>query len=184
MSKFEWKNLISTIAPTIATAFGGPLAGVATSAISKAVLGKSDGTDEELNNALIATSPEMLVKIKEVDEQFKIRMQELSIDLEKISFENVKDARNREIEIAKLQKPDHTPKILAYLAIIGFFVILYALFVRTLPEGLPRDAFLILMGTLTKIVGDLYNYYFGSSAGSARKTDMIHETINNNNGNK
>lgn len=180
MAKFDWKSLVSTIAPTIATAFGGPLAGVATTAISNAVLGKPDGTDEELNNVLVSTSPETLVKIKEADEKFKIRMQELSIDLDRISFENVKDARNREIEIAKLQKPDHTPKILAYLAVGGFFAVLYALFVRTIPEGLPRDAFLVLLGTLTKIVGDLYNYYFGSSSGSARKTDMLQDAIKSN----
>jgi hypothetical protein len=40
-------NVVRTVAPTIATAVGGPLAGMATRVISEALLGKPDGSEAE-----------------------------------------------------------------------------------------------------------------------------------------
>lgn len=178
LKNFDWKGLISNVAPTLATALGGPLAGVAMSALSQAVLGNPDGKEQDVVAALAANkSPELLAALRKADQEFAVKMKELDIDIDKLNIENTKDARARQVEMAKTGKRDYTQDILAYGAIIGFFAVLYALFVYTLPEGLPRDAFLVLLGTLTKIVSDLYNYYFGSSAGSKQKTALMGEAI-------
>jgi hypothetical protein len=178
MAKIDWKEIVRAVAPTLATALGGPLAGIATSEISNAILGKSDGTEDEFNEVLSKATPEMFVKLKETENTFKLKMKELEVDVDRIAYENTKSAREREVSISK-HRIDRMPKILAFVAVMGFFGVMYALFVKTLPEGLPRDAFLILLGTLTKIVSDLYNYYFGSSSGSDRKTDMLHDYLRN-----
>ena len=46
------KSIIQTVAPTIGTAVGGPLGGMAVKAISEALLGKPDGTPDEVSKAI------------------------------------------------------------------------------------------------------------------------------------
>ena len=90
-------NLVKTVAPSIATAVGGPLAGMATKMISEALLGKPDGTEDELLQAAKNATPEQLLALKKAEQDFAIKMRELDIDLERISNEDRNSARNREI---------------------------------------------------------------------------------------
>lgn len=61
---------------------------------------------------------------------------------------------------------------LAVLAVITFIICLYLLFFKAIPEG-SKDVLLIVAGALIVIVKDVYGYYFGSSEGSARKTELL-----------
>lgn len=61
---------------------------------------------------------------------------------------------------------------LAVLAMITFMVCLYLLFFKTIPAG-SKDVLLIVAGALIVLVKDVYGYYFGSSEGSARKTELL-----------
>ena len=91
-------NLVRTVAPSIASAVGGPLAGMATKAISEALLGKPDGTEEELAQAAIKATPEQLLALKKAENDFALQMRELDIDLERIAGADRDSARNREIK--------------------------------------------------------------------------------------
>jgi hypothetical protein len=75
-------NLVRTVAPSIASAVGGPLAGMATRAISEALLGKPDGTEAELTEAAAKATPEQLLALKTAEQDFAVKMRELDIDLE------------------------------------------------------------------------------------------------------
>lgn len=178
MASFDWKGLINTVAPLLGTALGSPLAGMAISIVSQALLGKADGSEKEISAALANASPDTLLKLKQAEMDFQAKMKELDIDLARIVEEDKASARAREIAIAQVGKKDITPKAMAWIAMIGFFVVFYALFIKPMPEGLPRDAILILLGTLTKIVSDIYGYYFGSSASSDHKTELIGNLVN------
>ena len=54
------KGLLKSIAPTIGTAIGGPLAGQAVQAISNALLGHPNGTQDEVEVALQNATPDQL----------------------------------------------------------------------------------------------------------------------------
>ena len=106
----DWKALLKSITPTIATALGGPLAGVATQVLSKALFDRDDGTEEELKAVLTQPDPDTLLKVKEADQAFTAKMEELGIKLEEVHAADRKDARAREVALK-----DHTTKILAGL---------------------------------------------------------------------
>ena len=54
----DWKSIVGTVAPAIATALGGPLAGLGVSAIGKA-LGLGDGASkEDVAQAVLKATPE------------------------------------------------------------------------------------------------------------------------------
>ena len=113
-------NLVRTVAPSIASAVGGPLAGMATRAISDALLGKPDGTEQELEKAVASATPEQLLALKKAEQEFAVKMRELDIDLERISNEDRDSARNREVSLR-----DWTPRVLAGLITVGYFGVLF-----------------------------------------------------------
>ena len=77
--EFDWKSIVKTVAPILATALGGPLAGAATSAISQALLGKKDGTETEIATILQTASPETLLALKKANQDFEVKMKELDM---------------------------------------------------------------------------------------------------------
>ena len=171
---FDWKSVIKTIAPVLGTALGGPVGGAALSVLSQTILGKTGGTEEELAQVLAGgLKPETMLALKEADQKFQLEMRRLDLESDKAAIDNTKDARSRDVELAKTGHRNYRQDVLAYGAIAGFFVVMYTLLTQALPDGLARDALLILLGTLTKIVSDIYNYDFGSSAGSTAKTALI-----------
>jgi hypothetical protein len=159
--------LLGQVAPTIATALGGPLAGLAAKTLSTVLLGKEDGSEAEIAKALQGASPDQLAAIKKLDADFKTRMAELEIDLERIVAGDRDSARKREIALG-----DHTPKILAAAITIGFFGILLWMFVYGVPKN-GNEALLLMLGALQTAFTGVIAYYFGSSAGSKAKTDAM-----------
>jgi hypothetical protein len=167
---FDWKSIIGSIAPTIATALGGPLAGLGVKAIAGA-LGLSDGAGEkDVAAAVQNASPDQLLAIQKADQDFAIRMQELGVDLEKIAGADRADARNREIQLR-----DRTPAILAYAVTVGFFGTLLWMLSKGIPQG--SEALYIMLGSLGTAWSGIIAYFYGSSAGSAAKTAMLGKKV-------
>lgn len=95
MNKDDWKKIAAAVAPTLATALGGPLAGVAVSAISDKLLGKPDGTEAEVAAAITAGGSDALARLREAEQAFTVRMRELDIDIEKLHQADRDGARDR-----------------------------------------------------------------------------------------
>ena len=62
--------------------------------------------------------------------------------------------------------------ILGALIVVGFFTVLFALVVRPAPTTNSELLYLII-GALIGNFGTVVSYYFGSSAGSAKKDEII-----------
>jgi hypothetical protein len=165
-------DLVRTVAPSIASAVGGPLAGMATKAISEALLGKPDGSEEELLQAAARATPEQLLALKKAENDFAVQMRELDIDLERIASEDRDSARNREIKTKDL-----TPKFLAASVTVGYFGVLFYMLTHGLPTTGGSEAMLVMLGTLGTAWGGIMAYYFGSSAGSKAKDEAIRRNI-------
>jgi len=114
--KVDWKSIVSTVAPVLATALGGPLAGVAVKAIASGLGAKEGATEADVAQLVTAGDPQTLVKLSEIDRQFEKDMAALGIDLEKITAEDRANARAREVSLGG----DWTVRILAYVIITSF----------------------------------------------------------------
>ena len=170
---FDWRALVKSIAPTIGTALGGPLGGVAGLALSKA-LGIGDDAakdDTALAAAVQGASPDQLLKLKQADQDFALQMQKLGFEnlqaLEAIAAGDRASAREREVKTS-----DWTPKALAISITVGFFGLLGYLCKFEPPPG-SRDILNIMLGSLGSAWIGVVTYYFGSSAGSDRKTELL-----------
>lgn len=162
--------LLSSVAPSIATALGGPLAGMGVKALSKAFFGNENSTEEDLQSALSTASPDQLAQLKKVDNDFKVQMKSLDIDLERISADDRASARDMQKEVK-----DWIPRALAISVTLGFFAILIYMLIYGLPTT-GNEALLLLLGALQTAWGGIIAFYFGSSSGSQKKDAMIYNS--------
>lgn len=163
----DWKSTIGAIAPTIATALGGPLAGLAVDAIGKAI-GMDQPTVKKVQDALTQgqLTSEQIFQLKQAEQALLVRMRELDISEEQLTMGDRDSARKREAAVQ-----DKTNRNLAYV-VVGAFL---ALVGSTLLGYAKVDSALAgtLVGYLSAKAEQVLAYYFGSSAGSAQKNALL-----------
>ena len=159
-------NWLEQIAPGIATALGGPLAGLAVSAISKAL-----GIDEkDVQNTIESgkLTADQLASIKQAEIELQKQANELGLDFEKLAVDDRKSARDMQA-VTK----SSIPAILAIGVTIGFFGILIGLMTDNVTKS---DALLLMLGSLGTAWTAIVSFYFGSSASSQNKDEMLHRS--------
>ena len=143
--------LIGSVAPTIATALGGPIAGMAVKALSGALFGHEDGTEEDIQAALANPTGDQLAALKKIDADFKTQMKSLDIDLERIAADDRASARQMQIATH-----DWTPRAIAIV------FIQWHLLNNTIPADM-RELVARVLGTLDAALTLVLSYYFGAS---------------------
>ena len=169
---FDWRKTIQAVAPTIASALGGPLAGQAVAAIGTALLGKTDATEDEIARAVLSATPEQLLELKKEDHDFALKLKELDVDLERVNQEDRASARKRQVDAG-----DHTPQILAYVYSTGFFALLLfqgwmAWESKEIPGSIQRTLD-TSTGVLFAMILASKDFFLGSSAGSRIKDKLV-----------
>jgi len=166
MSDFNWKETLAAIAPTVATALGGPMAGMAVKMATSAL-----GIEENpkaLEQAIVSGDPEVMLKLKVAEQSFTLKLEELGIERERIAAEDRKSARS-------LFSIDKRPQIiLSGLFIVGYFIVLGVLLTGSIaiPDGM-KEVIILLLGILTREVPTIMQFWFGSSSGSKDKAKEL-----------
>ena len=157
-------KVISSLAPTVATALGGPFAGTAVTALEKAlgVAGQAN-----IEQAVLAGNPEALAKVQVAEIDLQKTLAQLGIQEEQLQLEDVDSARKREESVK-----DWTPTVLATVITIGFFGLIAALIEMMIPAR-NEPVVYALVGALGAGFNQVLSYYFGSSKGSADKTQGL-----------
>ena len=165
-------SFLKQIVPTIATALGGPLAGVAAGFIADK-LGVSDKTISNVSDVIqkATQSPETLLELKKIDTELQKYFAGLEIDVFKLEVADRADARNREVQLK-----DWVPSVLGISIVTGFFLVLAWIIVKGIPVE-NENAFMFLLGSLSTMTSSVMGYYFGSTKGSADKTAVMAATV-------
>lgn len=163
-----WQDIAKSVAPVLAGVLPPPFNAMATVAV-KAALGLSENTKEkDIEKALASASPETLLKLKEAENAFLLEMEKLEIDIERINAGDRDSARKREIETK-----DKVPFILAILITLGFFGMLASLVWGWGTPSKDNEAIYLMLGSLGTSWTAVIAYYFGTTASSARKTEIM-----------
>ena len=154
------QGILGVVAPTLGTAFGGPLGGMAGAWLS----GKLGIKEGDLPNFLSNMTPEEMARVKILDQEFDLKMKEMDVDIFEIEIDDRKDARSMAKENMKPQI------ILSAMFIIGYFAIVGMLMggVVSIPETF-KEGTILLLGILTREVPTVMQFWFGSSHGSKKK---------------
>jgi hypothetical protein len=163
----DFTQIIKTIAPTVAAALGGPLAGVAVSALGT-ILGIDEPTQDKIAGAIANAqmTPAQVAQIKALELQYQNEERERAFKYAELQFKDVDSARTREAQVQ-----DRTNRNLAY-TIVGAFIALVA---ATLMGVTRVDSVLAgtLVGYLSAKCEQVLAYYFGSTRGSERKSELL-----------
>jgi hypothetical protein len=170
-------TVVKKLAPTIASVIGGPLAGGAVTAL-ESVFGMSvppntaiDDRQNAVAAAISSATPEQLAAIRKADQDYSARMAEAGFKnvetLAALSVQDRESARQMQISTKSVTAP-----FLALFVTIGFFGVLAVMMFYPLPQA-THDALMLMLGSLGTAWTGVIAYYFGSSAGSDRKTELL-----------
>jgi hypothetical protein len=166
----DFAQVIKTVAPWIATAFTGPLGGLAVGAISDA-LGLPEKTVDAVKQAISGATPEQMLLLKAADQNFALQMQALGFknesELAALEVEDRKSARDTMSSIRS-----SVPAVLSVLVTIGYFGVLLTLVFGTLKIA-DSQSLTLMLGSLTTAWASVMSFWFGTTFNSARKTELI-----------
>ena len=164
-------KIVGAVAPTLATAIGGPLGGMAMQVVSSVLGLPTYSSEKDVEKALKQATPEQLLALKQADNDFAVRMKELDIDLERIAASDRDSARRREAQVR-----DWMPRVLAFVVVAGFMATVFLVLLGYV-DGMKDPLMATTVGTLIGFVSakceQVVAYYFGSSSSSQQKTQLL-----------
>lgn len=157
---------LSAIAPTIATAIGGPFGTMAYGLIAKELGVSTEDAQKTIESGKLTS--EQIASIQQAEIAVKARAQELGLDFAKLAVDDRKSARDMQSTTRSF-----VPPILAMLVTLGFFGILIGLMTKTFATS---DALMLMLGSLGTAWTGIIAFYFGSSASSQNKDALLHQS--------
>jgi hypothetical protein len=171
-------SALAQFAPTIAGWLGGPKAeDVATKVvgIAQAVTGAPSG-DAAL--AAIQSDPAMAEKFQEAVLQNHLELEQLALQGRQMDYDFDEKMVTSEVadrtNARQMQMSTHSPMpaILTVFITLGFFGMLIAMMVQTVPSG-NQAIMNVMLGSLGTAWVSAVSFWLGSSYGSLRKTDQM-----------
>lgn len=165
----SWLDTLKTVAPTVATALGGPLAGAAVAALGD-VLGVSEPTQEKIAKAFTngQLTGEQILAMKDLELKYQNEEKERGFRYAELSFKDRESARNMAI-----QTHSYTPSILTWIIVTITLLAEGALMFRATPPGVDPVILGRVLGTLDSALILVLSFWFGSTSASAHKTEVI-----------
>jgi hypothetical protein len=174
-------SFISKAAPFLGTLIGGPagtaigtLAGTGLNMVASAL--GVEPTQDAVAQA-IATDPQAAEKLREFELNNKLELQKLVVQQFGMEIADKDSARKRQSEHEKATgKSDTNLYVLAWVLVLGFLVLTGLLLFFSYSGKTIADntgILFMILGVLATSFGNVIGYFFGSSAGSAAKTDLL-----------
>ena len=166
----DWTKLVSTVAPWIGTALGGPLGGMAVEAVANA-LGLQDKTVDSVKQALAGVTPDQMIALKKADQDFAVQMQALGfkqvVDMEALAAGDRDSARKMQVA-----KPSFVPALLTCFVVGAFTSTLLLLLQFDVPTT-NRDIVVYMIGQLSGGFTSALAFWLGTTRDSSRKTELL-----------
>lgn len=166
-------TLLKTVAPTIATAVAGPLGGMAVGFVAKKLLGKENASSDEIAKVLTALKdPADLQKLKDAENEFKLEMERLGVDVFRLEVQDRGSAREMAVSsvgMARMQM------FVGVLLIGGFLVMAAGVIGGYVDIADANKAVMIgtVIGYVSAKADQVVAFLFGSTHSSQSKsTDM------------
>jgi hypothetical protein len=156
----------------------GPMGGLAGNILAKAIGSTSVPSTlaegEQIYTAALTAAgapADIIEKAKEAERQFELQCKQMGLEsVEKIlQLENADRADARAREVAA---KDHTPEIGFYLLTALVTLIVWGLLKLTIPAD-NKAVVYMLVGSVGSAWGAAVTYFYGSSRGSDRKTELL-----------
>ncbi len=182
---FDLRQVLESVAPTLAGMLGGPLAGTAVSALEGA-FGLAAGSGQAAITQVVQSggmTPEILASIRVSDQknqefltQQQVNLQQLNLSHDQLLVSTAAadraNARGREATVR-----DKTPMVLTYMYTTALFAVIgVELWIGVsgkVLDPLVKSTLDTLFGVLMTMVIGSKEYYLGTSSGDFHKTELL-----------
>lgn len=166
----DWLDTIKKLAPTVASAFLGPLGPVASIAVG-ALLGVDEPTPEKISAAIKSgqLTPEVIGKLKELELQYQNNEKERGFRYAELEFKDRDSARQASVAGGTLNKLFWLSLWLICTVLIAELCVLWL----GIPHGVPEIIVGRVLGMLDSVAMQVMNFWYGTSSGSAQKTELL-----------
>ena len=147
------KNIVGAVAPTIGSAMGGPLGGMAMNKIAD-VLGVPND-QKSIQQAIQNATPEQMLELKKAEQEFEIQMEELGVKVFELETQDKQYARG-------MFSKDWTARIIGLFTIGGFLGYIFLVTLQP-PEQNSEALINLVLGYLGGLASAVISFYFGAS---------------------
>ena len=164
----DWLKTIKTVAPTVAAALGGPLAGEAVAALIGIVGGAGQ---EDVRKAIESgrLTAEQISQLRQLELQFQENERERGFKYAELALKDRDSARQANVA-------GGTQKALFGLSVVLLVLCLgteVTVLVKGLPQGTSELVVGRVLGLLDAIAMTVLAYWYGTSSSSAVKTEIM-----------
>lgn len=164
----DWLSTIKTVAPTVAAALGGPMAGEAVAALIGIVGGEGQ---EDVRKAIESgrLTAEQISQLRQLELQFQENERERGFKYAELAFKDRDSARQANVA-------GGTQKALFGLSVVLLVLCLgteVTVLVKGLPQGTSELVVGRVLGLLDAIAMTVLAYWYGTSSSSAVKTEIM-----------
>lgn len=190
----DWKQIVASVAPGLATALGGPLAGGVVAVLAEKLLGGSTG-DPVADEAKLAgmlsggLTPELRAQVLAAEQALKLAVVQAGLEERRIEAELDK-ANLADVDSARRTHGANRDLVVMGSVILVAWALLSAatlwgLF-RVVGQETKLDPATIavvftvvgtILGYVSGTAQQVVSYFFGSSRGSTQKTDAMADAI-------
>lgn len=165
----NWLDTLKALAPTVASALGGPLAGAAVSAIGS-VLGISEPTQANIAKMFQdgQLTAEHLAEIRKLELQYQNDEKERGFKYAELEFKDRDSARSMAVATHSL-----TPSVLTWIIVTLTLVAEAALLFNQVPPGADPIIIGRVLGTMDSALVLVLSFWFGSNSSSQQKTALL-----------
>ena len=166
----NFNEVLGKLCPTVATALLGPLGGVAVSALGS-ILGVSDATKEKIADAIQSgqMTPEQVSEIKKLEMQYQNDEKERGFKYDELTFKDRDSARQYNTQ-GGIQNKLFGLSLVILCVTLGTEI---TVLINGYPPNVPDIVVGRILGLMDAVAMMVLAYYYGTSHGSAQKTDLL-----------
>lgn len=166
----DWKSILGKVAPTVASALGGPLAGAAVSALGD-LLGISEPTQEKIKDFIEQgqMTGQQIADLKALEMKLKAEEAERGFRYAELEFKDRDSARRASVDGGTLGR---LFVLSVFLLAMSLGTEIYLLF-NGIPNNVNELVVGRVLGLLDAIALTVMAFWYGTSSGSVRKTDLL-----------
>jgi hypothetical protein len=152
-------DLLKTIAPTVATVLGGPLAGLAVKTLGDAI-GVDEPTQDKIERALTGSqlTAEQILAIKTAEQTLAAKLKELDIRLEEVEAKDRDSARQMQI-----QTRAKTPAVLSWVIVTAALGLEGYVMIQGIPAAVQDLVAGRILGTLDAALLTVITFWLGAA---------------------
>lgn len=173
-----WLDTLKKLAPTVASALGGPLAGVAVAALGE-LFGVSDPTKDKIQSVIenAQMNGEQVAGLRQLEMKLKSEEQERGFKYAELEFKDRDSARNRDAEIVKSGKRNYRADIMFFLAVAVICGLVYAIWSTPDINEFMKGIVTLVLGRFLGYLDNIYSFEFGTTRGSQNKDSTIDKLV-------